>query len=72
MQVGISCTTYSGQIASTGQIIPTFSQTCPKRPFKNSQNKGLNDNGSLMKVLQKVLQNAPLEHSAILFTCIKR
>ena len=27
-----------------------YSKTCLKRPLKNSQNKDLNDNGSLMKV----------------------
>ena len=38
------------------------------RPLKNRQIIDLNDKGSLMKV--EVLQNALLEHSVILFTCI--
>ena len=37
---------------------------------KTDKIKVLKTNGSLMKV--KVLQNALLEHSAILLTCIKR
>ena len=41
------------------------------KPVLSRQNKGLKDKiGSLM--LEKVLQNALLEHSAILLTCIKR
>ena len=37
---------------------------------KTDKTKILKTNGSLMKV--KVLQNALLEHSAILLTCIRR
>ena len=46
-----------------------YSKTCVKRPFKNRQNKDLNDKyGSLMKVKTDQL----LEHSAILLSCIKQ
>ena len=38
-----------------------FSKTCLEQPLKNGQNKDLNDKWQL-----------PLEHSAILLTCIKR
>ena len=40
----------------------TYSEACLKRPLKNRQNKRL-------KV--KILQNAQVEHSALLLTCIK-
>ena len=36
---------------------------------KIDKTKVLNTSGSLVQV--KILQNAPLEHSAILLTCIK-
>ena len=46
------------------------SKTCVKRPLKNRQ-KGLNDNWYLNEG-QKYCRMLPLEHSAILLTCIKR
>ena len=48
-----------------------YSKTCVKRPLKNRQNKDLNDKWYLNE-RSKVLQNALLEHSAILLTYIKR
>ena len=48
-----------------------YSKTCVKRPLKTKQNKALNGNGSLMNV-KKYCRMLPLEHSAILLTCIKR
>ena len=41
-----------------------YSITCLKGPLKNRQNKGLNEG-------QKYCRMLPLEHSAILLTCIK-
>ena len=47
-----------------------YSKTWLKRPLKIDKTKVLMTNGSLMKV--EILQNALLEHSAILLTCIKQ
>ena len=44
---------------------------CLKRPLKNRQIRGLSVNSSLMEV-ESIAECSPLEHSAILFTCIKR
>ena len=66
---------FSFLIKSTYQIkvfafyIKLCSKTCLKQPLKNRQNKGLNDNGSLMKV-ESIAECSPLEHFAILLTCI--
>ena len=46
-----------------------YSKTCLQGPLKNRQNKGLF--GKLMKV-ESIAECSPLEHSAILLTCIKR
>ena len=48
-----------------------FSKTCVKRPLKDRQNKDLNDQLSL-NAGRKYCRMLPLEHSAILLTCIKR
>ena len=48
-----------------------YSKTCLKQPLKNRQNKDLNDKWKL-NVGQKYCRMLPLEHSAILLTCIKR
>ena len=47
-----------------------YSKTCLKQPLKIDKTKVLTTNGSLMH--GKVLQNAILEHSAILLTCVNR
>ena len=46
-----------------------YSETCLKRPLKHRQNKGLKDNGSLMKV-KSIAECSKREHSAIFSTCI--
>ena len=46
------------------------SKTCVKRPLKKDKTKILITNGSLMKVKSIVEIMLPLEHSAILLTCI--
>ena len=48
-----------------------YSKTCVKRPLKNRQNKALNDRW-LLNEGRKYCRMLPLEHSAILLTCIKR
>ena len=47
-----------------------YSKTCVKRPLKNRQNKDLNDKCWLNEG-QKYCRMLPLEHSAIVLTCIK-
>ena len=47
-----------------------YSKTCLKQPLKNRQNKDLNDKWQLNEG-QKYCRMLPLEHSAILLTCIK-
>ena len=54
----------------TGSLKNIYGKTCVKRPLKNRQTKVLMTNGSLMKV--ETIAECPLEHSAILLTCIKR
>ena len=49
----------------------TYSKTCPKRPLKKDKTKILMTDGSLMKV-ESISECSPMEHSAILVTCIKR
>ena len=48
-----------------------YSKTCVKRPLKNRQIKDLSDKWKLNEG-QKYYRMLPLEHSAILLTCIKR
>ena len=48
-----------------------YSKTCLKRPLKIDKTKVLMENGCLMKV-ESIAECSPLEHSAILLTCIKR
>ena len=48
-----------------------YSKTCVKWPLKNRQNKDLNDKWKLNEG-RKFCRMLPLEHSAILLTCIKR
>ena len=45
--------------------------TCVKRPLEIDKTKILMTNGSLMEV-ESITECSPLEHSAILLTCIKR
>ena len=52
-----------------GQV--TYSKTCVKWPLKNRQNKDFNDKWWLYEG-RKYCRMLPLEHSAILLTCIKR
>ena len=47
----------------------SYSKTCVKRPLKNRQTQILIIIGSLMKV-KSIAECSPLEHSAILLTCI--
>ena len=47
-----------------------YSKTCLKRPIKNRQNEDLNDKLYLNEC--RKYYRIPLEHSAILMTCIKR
>ena len=47
-----------------------YSKTCVKRPLKNRHNKSLNDKWKLNEG-RKYRRMQPLEHSAILLTCIK-
>ena len=47
-----------------------YSKTCLKQPLKKDKTNLLITNGTLMKV--KSTAECPLEHSAILLTCIKR
>ena len=47
-----------------------YSKTCVKWPLQNRQNKDLNDKW-LLNEGQKYCRMLPLEHSAILLTCIK-
>ena len=49
----------------------SYSQTCFKRPLKTDKSKVLMENDSLMKV-KMYCRMLPLEHSAILLTCIKQ
>ena len=56
-------------------LLSSFFRACTAKPVLNGHSKidktkVLKPCGSLMQV--KVLQNAPLEHSVILLTCIKR
>ena len=53
------------------QTLLRYSKTCLKRPLKNRQNKDDNDKRQLNEG-QKYCRMLPLEHSAILLTCIKR
>ena len=48
-----------------------YSKTCLKRPLKNRQNKDLNDKWWHNEG-RKYCRMLPLEHSAILLTCIKQ
>ena len=48
-----------------------YSETCHKPPLKNRQNKGLKAMWWL-NAGRKYCRMLPLEHSAILLTCIKR
>ena len=48
-----------------------YSKTCLKRPLKNRQNKDLNGKW-LINEDRKYCRMLPLEHSAMLLTCIKR
>ena len=48
-----------------------YSKPCLKQPLKNRQNKDLNDKLKLNEG-QKYSRMLPLEHSAILLTCIKQ
>ena len=48
-----------------------YSKTCVKRPSKIDKTNILITIGSLMKV-ESISECFPLEHSAILLTCIKR
>ena len=48
-----------------------YSKTCLMRPLKNRQNQGLKDKLYLNEG-RKYCRILPLEHSAILLTCIKR
>ena len=48
-----------------------YSETCLKQPLKNRQTKGFKPYGSLMQV-ESIAECSPLEHSAMLLTCIKR
>ena len=48
-----------------------YSKTCLKRPLKNRQNKGLCGKWKLNEG-RMYCRMLPLEHSAILLTCIKR
>ena len=48
-----------------------YSKTCLKRPLKNRQNKAFNGIWQLNEC-RKYCRMLPLEHSAILLTCIKR
>ena len=48
-----------------------YIKTCVKWPLKNRQNKDLNEKWELNEGL-KYCRMLPLEHSAILLTCIKR
>ena len=68
-------TIYAENFRFTGPIVynPSLQQTCLKQPLKYRQNKDLNGNGSLMKVESLAeCSMLPLEHSAILLTCIKQ
>ena len=49
-----------------------YSKTCLKGSLKKDKTKILMTNGSLMNEGQKYCRMLPLEHSAILLTCIKR
>ena len=56
----------------TSLVVNTIcSKTCVKQPLKNRQNKDLNDKWKLNEG-GKYCRMLPLEHSAILLTCIKR
>ena len=48
-----------------------YSKTCLMRSLKSIQNKGLNGK-VLLNEGRKYCRMLPLEHSAILLTCIKR
>ena len=48
-----------------------YSKTRIKGPLKNKQKVILMTNGSLMKV-QSIAECSPLDHSAVVLTCIKR
>ena len=58
-------------ITKDGVHIYLYIKACVKRPLKNRQNKGLNDNCWLNEG-RKYCRMLPLEHSAIILTCIKR
>ena len=65
---------YSESTNSTKQIVHVgsqYSKTCLKQPLKKRQNKELN-NKWLLNEDRKDCRMLPLEHSAILLTCIKR
>ena len=51
-------------------IVFIYSKTCVKRQLKHRQNKEFNNNWKLNEGL-KYCRMLPLEHSAILLTCIK-
>ena len=48
-----------------------YIKTSLKRPLKIDKIKFLPENDSLMKV-ESIAESSPLEHSAILLTCLKR
>ena len=50
--------------------IAVYSKACLKWPLKNRQNKDINDKWYLNEG-RKYCRMLPLEHSAILLTCIK-
>ena len=63
-------------LAHCGEVIKPvskgrYSKTCVKQPLKNKQNKDLLDKCQLNEG-GKYCRMLPLEHSAILSTCIKR
>ena len=67
--------TIGSLLAVQGKVEPSlkkkYSKTCLKRPLKNRQNKDVNYKWYLNEG-QKYCRMLPLEHSAILLTCIKR
>ena len=72
------CSQWKGRLIIKFRIISVefkedyeYSKTCLEWPLKNRQNKDLNDKW-LLNEGQKYYRMLPLEHSAILLTCIKQ
>ena len=58
------------QVCNCSHLGHMYSKTCLKWPLKNRQNRDLNDKWQ-PNTGQKYCRMLPLEHSAILLTCIK-